>query len=120
LAGIDNAAIARAVMQGRLSTDAIAELTHKSDLGVAFLYSSWFDPKPYPHLQGIDYIGGPLPSNWIELGKWVLLRKPVSVSRDAVAIYAVRPEDAPKLRAALDTFASQLPPDVRYVRSRAN
>jgi hypothetical protein len=84
---------------GRLDADALRGLVAAHDARVVAMYKKVFDPI--------------IPRQWTLVGEWTIHRN-VAVSEDTVGFYAPRPEDAPRLRTALDEFARRLPPGVRY------
>lgn len=57
-----------------------------------------------------------LPPSWVKVGEWEIARN-VALSGDTVTFFARTPEDATRLRAALDAFAGTLPRGVVWRRS---
>ena len=54
-----------------------------------------------------------LPASWTLVGRWQITGN-VGVSEDTVGFFVAMPEDAKRLRGALDAFAPELPATVRY------
>ena len=58
-----------------------------------------------------------IPPSWTLVGRW-RIENNVGVSEDTVGFFAPTPGDVKRLREALDGFAPQLPPTVRYTVAR--
>jgi hypothetical protein len=58
-----------------------------------------------------------IPESWTLVGEWQIGRN-VGVSEDTVGFFAPTPDDARRLRAALDAYAARLPEGVTYLRAR--
>ncbi len=82
---------------GKFDLPAVERITR--DAEIAILYPAWFE--------------GLIPPGWIEVARWRLKRN-VAASSDTVSFYALRPEDVPRLWAALAAMAPELPEGVDF------
>lgn len=89
----------------RTDGDWIPPLTERYGVKLAMIYNAWFV--------------GRIPPSWIKLGELKLGRSRVTISEDAVAFYALSPEEVPVAQAALEKFAASLPPGVHFKPSEA-
>ncbi|MFM7204638.1 MAG: hypothetical protein ACKO6N_28025 [Myxococcota bacterium] len=85
----------------RTDGDWIPPLTERYGVKLAMVYDAWFV--------------GRIPGSWIKLGELKLGRARVTISEDAVAFYALSPEEVPVAQAALEKFSTSLPPGVHFV-----
>lgn len=108
LVGLANADIFRARRAGRYTTQFLAQDTAAAHVPIAILYDSWFaDPPP-------GTSGGPaLPSSWIRVARWTIPDNHAILGENTVSFYAVDPDYAGSLRAALARFDPTLPPGAR-------
>jgi len=98
LMGLGDREVARARRKGRLDAAFIAGLAERRGARVAVIYEE--------HFEGL------LPAGWQKVGEWTIPDN-VVCARDRVAFFALRPEEAPTLRARLAAFAPRLPNGVR-------
>lgn len=99
--GVSDQEMARAWHERAVTTALVRERALAGNASVGVLYDSLF-------LQ----VGG-LPPEWVAVGRWTLAERVVAAG-DAVTFYAMNPDEAPRLRAALEGFAPRLPAGVAY------
>lgn len=99
LFGIATYPVARAKRNGRYTTEVIRRLAAERGVSIALLYESWFE-KPG------------LPPEWVKVAQWTIPKNYVCFS-PTVSFFAVEPDQAPRLREALESYGSRLPEVVR-------
>jgi len=103
LMGLADCDIARARIENRFDRDAIERACAARGVEVALVYRGWFEA------------ASTLPSTWLPLARWTV-PEGVTVGDTTVTIFATRAESAARVRAALDAFDPELPPQVRVTR----
>ncbi|NPU95828.1 MAG: hypothetical protein HPY51_01255 [Candidatus Omnitrophica bacterium] len=90
--------------QGRWGAAFIESWCRQRNARIAVIYESWFRRN--------------LPESWIKIGEWTVNQQE-TVADTTVAFFALSPDEAPRLRAHLEEFSSQLPPgiQVRFIDS---
>jgi hypothetical protein len=105
----------REVMQARLAgewnrdmAESLDAVTRTRGVQIAVIYDTWFNYNPETGTAAI-------PVAWIRVADWTIPGN-VVCGGATVTWYAVRPDEAPGLFAALNAFAERLPPavTVRY------
>lgn len=101
LYGLGSSAVAGHKRAGTWTTEAIAQLTAESQVKVAVVYESWFQEKEA------------LPHSWQRIGRWTIDNNVVCGDR-VVSFFAVAPDEAPRLKDCLASFAPSLPNTVTW------
>ncbi len=98
--GLGSLEVARLRISGRYNGESLGELARAKGARIAIVYETWLE----------KYAGG-VPSDWVEVGKWRILRNLVC-GDDVVTFYAIGPDEQPVLAANLREFSGRLPKEV--------
>ncbi|OGG02019.1 MAG: hypothetical protein A3F83_16720 [Candidatus Glassbacteria bacterium RIFCSPLOWO2_12_FULL_58_11] len=99
LFGLASLEVARLKQEGRYDSRAIAAMAEKRGVKIAILYRKWYD----------NY--GGLPAEWIEVGRWRIMRNLVC-GDDEITFYATDRPAAGELMKNLRDYSALLPGDV--------
>lgn len=95
--GLASLQVAKARRDHQYGTEQIASLARQEQVKIAIIYDTWFV--------------GSVPPDWRRLGTWTI-RNNIVAGGDTVSIYAVQPEETPRLVQCLRDFYFQLPGSV--------
>ncbi|MBN2084375.1 MAG: hypothetical protein JW748_04060 [Anaerolineales bacterium] len=114
LFGLASREVLRAKLDGEWQRDlagALERLTSAEGARIAVLYDNWFGYTPAGGKAAI-------PPGWVRVADWTIPGN-VVCGGATVTWYALRPEEAERLRTALEAFSEKLPADVavRYYQS---
>jgi len=95
--GLGNLEVTRSIKEGYYSGDFLQQLTKKDSVRIAVVFERAFPPDLYQH--------------WKKIGSWQLTYN-VICADDSISFFAVRPQEAPVLRANLQAYEHLLPKGV--------